>query len=466
MNLAQMKVMRSNNTISLIIFSLLWIGVILLDTLQVVLNLTDYVWSVIFVLFLAIIYIFRYVSKESIVSLYSLFFLTSILFLGGRFISIFLGFDGKPLFEMDFFVYRLLDNQEISKLFYSIVIGFLSLEIGFYISRIFFNRLNFSETKQILLNHNKLILYFILIFLFSLLGLKFYQSFKMVLSGGYLALFSGQSAEEYSYNFYSLLKVLFLALTGIFLSQKNMNIRKVFLVGMGIYFCFDIVLGGRGGFVCYLIFLMWYLHDCGNKQASVSKILAYLLGILLFLSTLVSFISLRVEATEQPLIQKVLQLLYDQGITLMVFNESMYIEKYPLVPLFQNFIPGFSFLYNLLIENIPIYERSMSAYISYSLNPTLFYNGNGLGWAFFADAYQYAKGNLVLFGVLIFAFSLLINFLQNNVNKNIIIRVITVSLVLSILFLPRAGLNTVFPLIAYILVSYILIQLTSRLMSR
>ena len=76
------------------------------------LTISDFYWSLFFVLTNAVILWVRfYINKENIVSLYSLFFLTSLLFIGGRFFSVFLGYNSAPLFELDFFVYSVLSEQ-------------------------------------------------------------------------------------------------------------------------------------------------------------------------------------------------------------------------------------------------------------------------------------------------------------------------------------------------------------------
>lgn len=461
------NVKKTNNIISFFIFLIIWISFFLLNSLDIYFVLSDYSWSLIFIVILSCIFFLRYVNEVNIVSLYSLFFMTSILFLGGRFISVFLGYEDRSIFEMDFFVNRVLSDFEFSKLFYLTILGFISLELGMYFSNLFFKKEylkdNVLEKK---LNSNSLLLYFIIFIIFIFLSNSILESFKKVLSGGYLELFSSQT-NDYSMSFGSVVKTLFISMTGVYLNQKNARVRIIFLILMGVYFTFDIILGGRGGFVCYIIMLIWYNYEFGEKRVNVLKFFLSLFCLIVFLSSFLSIISLRVESVDNSSIwHNILALLYEQGVTLMVFNESLYIEKYPIVPFFQNFIPGFSFLYSTFIDNIPAYEKSLSSYISYSLNPVLFNNGYGLGWSFFADAYQYGMRNSFFYSIFIFIFSIFINYLQNNVQKNLVIKVLTTSLVFTILFLPRAGLNTVIPLIAYILVSFFIVNFISNILRR
>lgn len=461
------SIQKTNCIISLFIFLIIWFVFFSLLSLNVFFNISDYVWSIIFVLIILIMIFLRLINKENIVSLYSLFFLTALLFLGGRFLSHFLGFDEKKLFEMDFFIYKLLSYKESSIIFYLVILGFLSMELGYYFSRIFYGvTISLDKVKNLRVRDNKIFLIFLLTVLFSFLSFMMFDAFKKVLSGGYLALFSSQ-IDDYTLSASSIIKTILISSTGIFLVQEDKRLRTFFLTFMGLYYLCDMILGGRGGFICYLIFLLWYLHGCGQYKANLTKILLYILVILIFLSSFIGLISLRVDyANNVSLIQQVLSLFYDQGITLMVFNESIYIDNYPLVPFFQNFITGFSFIYSTFIDSIPAHERSMSAFISYSLNPVLFQNGNGLGWSLFADAYQYGVGLPALYCLFLFLFSVFINFLQRNVEKNILIKIITISLVVAILFLPRAGLNTIFPMIPYIVFLYFFVRFFSQVLRR
>ena len=119
-----------------------------------------------------------------------------------------------------------------------------------------------------------------------------------------------------------------------------------------------------------------------------------------------------------------------------------------------------------MIGTLYPYDVSFSAFISYELNPQLYSMGYGLGWAFFADAYQYGGGNILFYSLFVILFSVFINYLQFNIFKNIYVKLITISLITSILFLPRSGLNTVFPLIPYVLILFLLIQYISNLLKK
>ncbi|MCU4308169.1 O-antigen polysaccharide polymerase Wzy family protein [Acinetobacter radioresistens] len=462
------SIKKRNCIISLVLILFIQILFIILNSVYFIFNFSDSEWSFLFIFLICFILFLRALNRASFISLYSLFFMTSLLFIGGRFIGNFLGYKESNIFELDFFIYKKSSIYEATSLFYFVVVGFLSLEIGYYLSRIFIRNKNitYDKNKDIFLKNNTYILYFIFIIIFTMIFSKMLDAISSVLSGGYLSLFQNQT-EAYGFNFFNLAKILLISSCGIFLSQSNKRIRILFLILLGLYYFTDMILGGRGGFVCFLLFIVWYFYDYGLRKVNAIKLVILILIILIFLSTFFSLISLRGGASEHSSIyQSVIALIYEQGISMMVFNESRFIEDYPIIPYFQNFIAGFSFIYSKIFGVIYPYDTTFASFISYKLNPGLYDLGYGLGWSFFGDAYRYSGGNLIFYSVFIIFFSIFINFLQFNVNNGLIWKVITISLVSSILFLPRSGLNTVFPLIPYILVLYFLVQFLSKVLKK
>lgn len=225
-------------------------------------------------------------------------------------------------------------------------------------------------------------------------------------------------------------------------------------------------MGLRGGFICYLLLLFWYKSDFGLKKINVFKVLSLIIFVFVFLTAIFNMVSFRGEVDNENVSDKVLSLLYAQGVTLMVFNDSMSIINYPIVPYFQNFIPGVSFVFSTLGYGVNAYEVNFGQFLSYTLDPVLFGLGYGLGWSLFSDAHVYSFGNIVFYSVFIVLFSVFINYMQNNINKNIYLKVIISSLVIPLCFLPRAGLNTVFPLIFYTVIFLLLIMFLSQILRR
>lgn len=451
------RVNRSNSQISIFIITFIWFIFISLYFLDITLVLSDFYWSTIFVTIILVIYFLRYINKINNVSLYSLFFLTTLLFLGGRFLSIFLGYKDNPLFEITFFTYHKLNDYESSMLFYWVIIGILSMEIGLYISKIFINARN---TYDLVLHNNQAILYIILAFLFIWSFQQIIANFQLVLNYGYVAFFSNQGElTNYTYNSSALILTLTTASVGIFLVQDNRKLRILCLVLLGLANISAVIMGGRSGFSSFMLFLIWYFYNKGLKRANFLKIFFYLVFLLIFLSKIIGFFTLRdLNIRESSMYDQILSFLYGQGITLMVFNEAMITEDYPINAYFQNFIAGFSFFYSRLVEDIPFYKLSLNAYNSYSINSAEFLQGYGMGWSLFSDAYLHGFRNPILYSIFLAVFSYLLNYLQINLNKSIYSKIIAISLFIPIMTLPRAGLNNVIPIAYYVIVMYWVIR--------
>ncbi|MFX6743337.1 hypothetical protein ABTH23_19785, partial [Acinetobacter baumannii] len=72
------KVLYSNSLITSFIFIFFIFIFVCVDFLDFVITLSDYGWSVLFVTFIFIVYLFRFINKVNWVSLYSLFYFTSL----------------------------------------------------------------------------------------------------------------------------------------------------------------------------------------------------------------------------------------------------------------------------------------------------------------------------------------------------------------------------------------------------
>lgn len=456
-----MNVLYNNYKYSLIFFISLLAVLFSIYYGGVVLNFTDYIWSVFFVLYLVIAYFFRYACNISLATIFSLFYMTSILFLGGRFLAIFLGFSGS-LFEVDFFGSRFLGVHEASNLMFYLFSGFISLEIGLYLSLLILKR---NVGQPIELKLNKFILYLFLVIFAAYAFYSVQQGLLSVMSGGYLALY-GEQGGDYGFDITSIIKTLFTASVGAFLVQDDKRVRNILLGILGVYYFGQFIMGLRGGFICYLLLLFWYNADYGLKKVNVVKVLTLMVGIFVFLTAIFNLVSFRGEVGSETLSDKVLGLLYTQGVTLMVFNDSMNVGNYPIVPYFQNFIPGVSFIFSSLGYGVNTYDVNFGQFLSYTLDPVLFKMGYGLGWSLFSDAHVYSFGNIVWFSVFIVLFSIFINYLQNNVNKNVFFKVIMTSSVIPLCFLPRAGLNSVFPLMFYTAIFLFIIIFLSHILRR
>ena len=447
------NVYLSNNVICIFIFSFLLFFVLILFLLDHIFYFSDFFWSCIVVFYLSVVYFFRFANRISLIGVYSLFYLTTVLFMCGRFLSLFLGYDERPIFELDFFTYHLLSDYEKTHLMYYLLIGLISMELGLYISRVFFKQVG-GEFKPLNIKLWPILLVLSIIVVFQTEDLV--TRLMLAASGGYLELFKESQNSSYSFNFMGIVTSLMMGSVGVFCVLKQKKITTIFIFFLAIYFLIAMISGSRGGFICFLLFLLWYLNDFGTKKINTIKLGFYFLSILLFLNTVFYMITFRSvdEVGDSSFFSKIGGFFYDQGVTLLVFNESMYLTGYPINQYFQNFIPGSTFFYSLLFGPITLENKTFVTYLNYNLNPEMFSAGFGLGWAFFADAYRYSFGVIFIYIAFITLFCVFLNWLQMNIFRSTLITVITTSIIIHILFLPRNTLATVFPLIFYVVILY------------
>lgn len=452
-------IVKTNYLITLFSFLFVLVFVSIFYILDFEFKFSDFTWSLIFIGYIVFVYIFRYINEVNLVEIYSLFYITVLIFMGGRFFSVLLGYNANPLFELDFFTYRLLNDQEKSILMFLLFLGLLSLEVGYYSSKFLFKPVGSRDyVKKI--NASLLLIFLIIVVAFYVVYTT-YLNINTVLRGGYLELFVDSQNSNYNFNFLSSIQTLMYALVGIVCIQENKNIRKLYLFILGGYFLGVIFTGSRGSFVCFLLFLMWYFNDFGVKRVNSLKVFAYFFLIFLGLNTVYYMFTLREmsgDANEGfSFYQKILQFLYDQGVSLFVFNESLYLNNYPTHQYFQNFLPGSTFVASLLGGDIRPENKTFVTYLNSQLNPQLFEQGFGLGWAFFADAYRYSFGIVYLYCFFIILFSIFLNWLQLSLYRNRLVMVISASILIHVLFLPRASLSTVFPLVFYTIITYFMV---------
>ncbi|MCF9027063.1 O-antigen polymerase [Acinetobacter nectaris] len=441
-----------NNIISLTLFSILLFILAISYVLGVSFFLTDYMWSVSLILYLILVYSLRYANGINSIDFYSLFYISILVFIFGRFFGVILGYDKNPIFQLDFFVYRSLNDFEKTKLMYYSYAGLISLEIGLYISRLIFNR---EKEFCYKINLSKRSLYIILFIYILYTVISLFFQVQNTIKYGYLDQLAQSQSSDYTFQSGTIITLTSAFLISLFCLQDNKRITNIFLLFLGLNTISVLVMGTRGAFICYLLFLIWYYNDFGFKKVNIAKVIIYFSLIFLFLNTIFYYITFR-ENDENALniYQRMGKFIYDQGVTLMVFNESTYYNDYPIHQYFQNFIPGSTFIYNTFYHSIPFYDKTFVTHLNYYSNPGLFQLGYGLGWAFFSDIYIYSSGILAFYILYIVLFSIFINWLQFNLKRSLLVGIMTIGTFMYIIYLPRSYLATAFPLLVYIFVIY------------
>lgn len=441
------KILRSNSVISIYLFVIVFLVAISINFLKIVFVFDDYVWSSLFVFYVLLVYFFRFLNKIKWISIYSLFYFTTLIFFGGRFFSVFLGLENVSIFEMNFFNYRVLDDSEKTILMSYVFLILTALEIGLYSANVFIGSKFNLEPVAISFNRYFLFLIIFIVVLFLMLSLP--GVVVDVINNGYLALHRGQVEGNNNQLLSKGISILYASL-GVFMVQNSKILKNMHLTVFILFTITYLMLGSRGTFVCNVLFLFWLYSDYGRKNVKLSKILISLALLGLFLSSFFTYFSFReIDESGLSVFNSLLMLLYDQGITLMVFNESINVQSYPLLPMIQNFIPGSVFIVSTF-SFVPTENISYANFLAYTLDSNLFSKGYGLGWSVYSDFYVLSGGFVFLFGMIVFLFSFFINFMEKMLNRNLYWKVIVISTLPALLFLPRAGLYSYFPLFFYV----------------
>lgn len=402
--------------------------------------------------FLVVLYCLWKINKFSPLFIFYLVF--SFLFIGGRFWAELFD-ESHYLWKGTFFYdYNVDYNRQKTLLTFILAFSYMlywGYKIG-YNKRVQESITVLSEVSQIKMNGILKTSFYILgpLSLFTSTG-----ALIEALQGGYLTLYESQNSEFSGGA--GLLNTLQLVFFGLSWTYGDSNIKRNYMILYIINAFILIIIGTRGTFGALLLFLLWLYYKRTN--ANVLKILSY--GVLSLSVLLVVFhFSIRAENmgnNNDGLNTIVSNFFYDQGISLMVFDSSRDLD-YPWIPYFNSFIPGSATIYRLVSgDTFPSYEATFAAYVSHTLNPSLFENGNGLGWTFLGDLYLFSGKNIILFTIL----SGLFGYLWGRVEKKSyylpIYRIILFATFLKLLVLPRAGLNTFFTVIVYAVVIHFLL---------
>ena len=414
-------------------------------------------WSFGFILLIILIYILRYINQIPQANLYSIFYISFLLFIGGRFIATIFNPD-TDTFLLDFFITYRLDNLGITKLVFTIIIALTSMELGLYFAQVNKNAIVtqnklFKREKKL---SNIIVLTSILIIVaLTILLLK--QNLALVSKLGYMALYASQG-EAIQASWTSLLLTFTYVFLGITLTHSSKKIKLFYLVLFGINCTIQALMGVRGAIVIYLLFLLWIKHDYGQKQPNLLSLGLFLASILGFLNFILPIFSIRSISTDDSLMLQISSFFYNQGNSLMIFDASTKIDNYSIIPAIQSFLPGSSYLISLINHNLPNYYISFGRYLSYQLNPSLYNQGFGTGWSLLSDFYVFSGGFILLFSAYNFIWGWFINKLEILSIHNQTYKRILITIAPSIIFIPRAGISSIIPLIIYAMVIYIILS--------
>ncbi|WP_322843025.1 O-antigen polymerase [Acinetobacter lactucae] len=364
---------------------------------------------------------YRFAPESYYLKLSVVYLLGFSLFIGGRFFANILGIDDPFCFEFGY-AYCLSYLEKFNTILL-INLSLVSFVYGYLNNKVLkkdneflddINVVNFSKIK------------FIIIYLLSLLSgfYVIYNTFLNVqkaISSGYLALYESQ-VEVYSSPVFLMVTLLFNAIVALLFAYKDYFNKIYYYFIMFLFlmnFFMSVLTGARAGFFTALIILIWLY--VGKKGLSFIKVSAIplLLTLAFSVNKIASLSGARVAETGGNFYQKfVEEILYGQGITMMVFSLGSMRNDYPLLAYVKTIIPGSQVIASFFTD-IYQYQLSFSQYLMYKLSPGLFYEGYGLGWSLLGDFYAFSFGFIFLFVVYNYFWGKALFFISNKVDKNI-----------------------------------------------
>ncbi|EMC8780757.1 oligosaccharide repeat unit polymerase [Providencia rettgeri] len=406
------------------------------------------------------LFIFNYLIIYSLggpLSIYGLFLLTSAVFIYGKVISSI--FTSKVnIEEITFFTVEKISNIDMLNLLACINLILASISLGYVLNIIIEKR---KRLKLIEYSFNRIPLKGIILIIVFCISPYIINGLITVIQNGYLSFYTNNlelletgSFLPTLYSFGITISIVFLSIA---IQQQKNNYIKLFFLILLINAILLTIIGQRGPIVSFFLFYLWY------RNKYIKKIKLSYLFILLFIMIIFSQTTLifrdDYNNVDKSILDNYLLFFSQQGLTLQVVYLTKYIHEYPLYLIMQNFIPGSIFIYKQLFPHIELYNSS-SALLSSIINSNLYKSGAGVGWSVYADILLLSNRNPILIILFSFILGYIISISENFKNNyNIIITCISVIFAFRIGFLPRAGLNGIFPLIIY---SIIIVSILKR----
>ncbi len=257
------------------------------------------------------------------------------------------------------------------------------------------------------------VLVFIQFILIAYYSYNSYKSIFLVLSSGYMALFSGQ-AEAYEAPIVTFIYSMIIVIFSILLNN-NSSINKTIIKFMFFYFLLimflGILTGSRTSFLTALfIFGYYFYRDIKFNYFKIILISIVAINLIYFINILASLGGGRNFESNTLLIQ-VSDTLFGQGVTLMVFDASIHMHNYPLLAYLKTILPGIQVIYSFFdINNRYLFD--FSSYLVYMNNKSMYFEGFGLGWSLLSDFYVFSFGFIPLYLFFIFSFAYLLKYIQ------------------------------------------------------
>ncbi|HEA3083637.1 TPA: O-antigen polysaccharide polymerase Wzy [Aeromonas dhakensis] len=239
---------------------------------------------------------------------------------------------------------------------------------------------------------------------FFIIPVIFITKISAFLSGGYGALYQGQS--EYQFNFTRILDFIIPLILSIYITadQDKKYSRMVFIVIFS-YVLSSLVVGQRAAFGVWLLVFFWVKYGVHKNKA---PLLIWGGGVIAFI-----FIAQIFEAYRSNLqfnFDFINKFLINQGMTFFLPYFYNNIDEPSLYTKLFSIFPGGSLAQSFGLVTSD--ASNISRYLSSSLSMTHFENGFGIGGSFFIEIYSLSN-NIYIHSILIFCIGLIISKAEN-----------------------------------------------------
>lgn len=416
-------------------------------------------WSIIFNLIISYFLCIRCSLDDNPIKLVFIYLVGFTLFICGRFIANVFGV--SDVFCIEFgFVYCLSDLEKI-KSFLLINCALIAFLFGFIN-----NKTKRADNKnEIVLKYpNTLVLFFLSIVGVFLGGISLYNSYKLILSAinnGYLSIFSEQDGL-YSTPLTLVAFTFFVAIMAIQYTYKSRIKFSLwfFRVSVLLYIVImisSVLQGSRSGFITGLLFGLWLYLDKKKLNFRLVLVGIGIFFLIFIVNDLASLSGARDAANDNGLAKFLLEdVLYNQGITMMVFNMGMLNDGYPILAYLKVLFPGIQIIYGWF-DTVYNYNLTFSSNLLYRLAPSVFAQGFGLGWSLLGEFYAFSFSFIPLFMLLNYGWGKLLFLISSRINYNQFFSGLFICFLTQIFMISRGSVSNLWALVIFYCIVYLLV---------
>lgn len=339
--------------------------------------------------------------------------------------------DYKPFGWATKFANYYFTKDVTNEILYVFLICLLFIHLGFFIA-IKLNKLNFDITLDRNEYNIKIAKCIFIIFSF-ILAIKLFIQFKVILTYGYNAYYTGiLKTVQYPIYTYGSGTIMTIAFIIFLVSKPNKKEFTVFSIIYLLVKLLDSLKGARAIFLTQFLFILWYYIKAYKPKIRYFDLIKILGFSLIFSQILVSFREKKIFSLK--LLNSIQSFFFSQGVSYLVLGYTIDLKERIANKLY--IIQGIFGFKPQGMEALTT-TNSLPDVLTYLLNPIAYRKGEGIGSNFIAEAYFLGYIGLILIciilGYAIIKYEIL-------VGKNKILTMLSVYLIPNLFYIPRGSL--------------------------